>query len=84
MISKILEAIKLFSKDTIEHGHRMFTDTFVFEDECIIVKAVADVHCIVIDKDTGKDYGTCDVIFGLSCINQSEEVDFVGYKEDFE
>ena len=62
--------------DTILDGQRQWTDDVVFENCSHIVKATAEVHFVVIDKDTNevlKDYH--QIQFALVAADDSDMMD---------
>ena len=82
MNSVIIEGVKTFKKNVIEEGETSFTDTHVFDNCCIVVRAVAHVSYIVIDKETGKQIKDHHIGFALQAVDDSDEMSFVEMEED--
>jgi len=82
MNSVIIESAKTFKKNVIEEGETTFTDTHVFEDCCFVVRAVACVSYIVIDKETGKQIKDQYIGFALQAVDDSDLMNFVEMEED--
>lgn len=78
----ILKAVEQFKKSIIEDGEEQFTDKHIFEDCCFVVRAIAKVYCIVIDKETGEQVKDANIQFALLAVDDSDKMDFVKMEEE--
>lgn len=81
-MSEILKGAKNLRKEPIGDGESRFTDTHIFTDCCYIVKAVAQVHYIVIDVETGELVKNADIRFALQAANDVDEMHFEEFTDE--
>lgn len=74
---RILQAIR--KMNPIELGDTRWTDYIIYDDDCITLKAVAQVHFIAIDNDTGEkiDSKCIPLTFAVQVAHDSDEMHFV-------